>query len=375
MNPLDAYIPDGPSNPRAWIFLAIESGRQWGGNVGYADDPEQLYRFDSNVPNHLQVSPGDVVVIRSRDTVLGFSRIEQINHTAGTKELRRCPECGIAGIKKRRTKEPPWRCRNGHLFDIPVSEAFAVTLFEAHYGHNFCPLAGSLTVDALRSAVIRPSDQLSIQEVDLGHISQLLAFAGDRAISIMTSVADSIVAPVAPPPLPDDRDNRSLIQHQLMVMRAIGLRRGQPAFRKRLIRRYGLRCMISGCAIQGLIEAAHLRPYSSSSDNGAGNGLLLRSDFHTLFDMGMVGIDPDTLIIRIHPAAAAAGYGHFDGQTLMLAGAASPSSGALRERWRIFLANALSTGSDLPAAGEQPASAMSAIATEIAATPGAGKDG
>ena len=77
MSPLDANIAKGPSNPRAWIFLAIEAGRQWGGNVGYADDPEQLYRFDSNVPNHLQVSPGDVVVIRSRDTVLGFSRIEQ----------------------------------------------------------------------------------------------------------------------------------------------------------------------------------------------------------------------------------------------------------------------------------------------------------
>jgi len=36
-------------------------------------------------------------------------------------------------------------------------------------------------------------------------------------------------------------------------------------------------------------------------DNHEENGLLLRADIHTLFDLDLLGIEPKTLQIRLHP--------------------------------------------------------------------------
>jgi hypothetical protein len=60
---------------RAWSFLTIEGVRQYGGNAGYNDDPASAYRYDSSVPSHLQVRPGDIVIIRSRSATIGLAEI------------------------------------------------------------------------------------------------------------------------------------------------------------------------------------------------------------------------------------------------------------------------------------------------------------
>lgn len=41
-----------------------------------------------------------------------------------------------------------------------------------------------------------------------------------------------------------------------------------------------------------VLEAAHIRPFSMEGPKRIRNGLLLRSDFHTLFDRGYITIDP-----------------------------------------------------------------------------------
>lgn len=41
-----------------------------------------------------------------------------------------------------------------------------------------------------------------------------------------------------------------------------------------------------------MLEAAHIRPVSMGGQHRIDNGLLLRSDIHTLFDMGYVTITP-----------------------------------------------------------------------------------
>ena len=41
------------------------------------------------------------------------------------------------------------------------------------------------------------------------------------------------------------------------------------------------------------LEAAHIKPYSDNSPHLTENGLLLRSDLHTLFDDGYITIAPD----------------------------------------------------------------------------------
>jgi putative restriction endonuclease len=41
------------------------------------------------------------------------------------------------------------------------------------------------------------------------------------------------------------------------------------------------------------LEAAHIKPYSETGPHLVANGLLLRSDFHILFDNGYVTVDED----------------------------------------------------------------------------------
>jgi hypothetical protein len=67
-------------------------------------------------------------------------------------------------------------------------------------------------------------------------------------------------------------------------------RQGQPEFRKRLLKAYNNRCAISGCDCPDALEAAHIRPYKGRHTNSIRNGILLRSDIHTLFDLGKMRI-------------------------------------------------------------------------------------
>ena len=48
------------------------------------------------------------------------------------------------------------------------------------------------------------------------------------------------------------------------------------------------------------LEAAHIVPYSGDGDHEVSNGLLLRADFHRLFDVGLVGVTPD-LKVKVSP--------------------------------------------------------------------------
>lgn len=83
----------------------------------------------------------------------------------------------------------------------------------------------------------------------------------------------------------------------LYLAKQILSRRGQKKFRDALIKRYGPRCMISDCKLLDIIEAAHIVPFKDEKRHAVANGILLRSDLHTLFDLNLIGINPDTLEI------------------------------------------------------------------------------
>jgi putative restriction endonuclease len=42
-----------------------------------------------------------------------------------------------------------------------------------------------------------------------------------------------------------------------------------------------------------VLEAAHIQPYAAGGRHSIQNGLLLRSDLHTLFDRGYVTVTPE----------------------------------------------------------------------------------
>ncbi len=63
---------------------------------------------------------------------------------------------------------------------------------------------------------------------------------------------------------------------------------------------YGRSCAITGERTLPVLEAAHIRPYSESGPHSVANGLLLRSDLHTLFDHGYLTVTDD-LRVEISP--------------------------------------------------------------------------
>lgn len=102
------------------------------------------------------------------------------------------------------------------------------------------------------------------------------------------------------------------------VLATIVRRRGQPAFRKALLQAYGGRCAISGCTFDAVLEAAHILPYRGEHTNIVQNGILLRADLHTLFDLGLLTIDASTYCVRLSPRLADSEYVAFEGTRILL---------------------------------------------------------
>ena len=70
-------------------------------------------------------------------------------------------------------------------------------------------------------------------------------------------------------------------------------RLGQGTFRVLVTDNYDRRCAVTGERTLPVLEAAHIKPYSLVMEHDTRNGLLLRSDIHTLFDRGYVTVTPD----------------------------------------------------------------------------------
>lgn len=71
------------------------------------------------------------------------------------------------------------------------------------------------------------------------------------------------------------------------------VRLGQGAFRVLVTDAYNRRCSITGEKTLPVLEAAHIKSYSESGPHAINNGLLLRSDFHKLYDTGYVTVTRD----------------------------------------------------------------------------------
>lgn len=335
---------------RAWSLLAVAGKRQYGGNDGYSDDPARLYRYDSTVGNSRHVAEGDLAVIRNTSGLIGIGLIDKIRSYEGEKQRFRCPQCNTTSIKRRNATTPAYRCADGHVFDAAAIESIRVTHYEAAYGDTWVALSGVMDARALRTLTLGSGTQNSIRGMDAP------AFAG--RIATLNPAARSLLARFLQAIPPDTAGEAgvgyvpSFEDRRMIILRAIRARRGQAKFRSALIDRHGARCMLSGCTLMEIVEAAHIWPYRGDEDNAPSNGLLLRSDLHTLFDLDLVGIDPTTLTIHTASALKATSYADFEGQKLACGGP-SPSHDALALRWRTFVERQIrNLPSGLPAEDE-----------------------
>ncbi len=82
--------------------------------------------------------------------------------------------------------------------------------------------------------------------------------------------------------------------------RLVPQRLGQRAFQGVVLDAYRYRCAVTGDKIRPVLEAAHIRPLPEGGEHRLDNGLLLRSDVHTLFDRGYLAVDP-AYRLRVSP--------------------------------------------------------------------------
>jgi len=121
------------------------------------------------------------------------------------------------------------------------------------------------------------------------------------------------------------------------IVASIVQRRGQTAFRKRLIIAYQGRCAITGSDVEAVLEAAHIFPYKGPQTNHRSNGLLLRADLHTLFDLGLIAVDAKTMRLLVSSKLKGTSYEEYRGKRIRIPNepASRPSVKALEQhrRW------------------------------------------
>jgi hypothetical protein len=116
-------------------------------------------------------------------------------------------------------------------------------------------------------------------------------------------------------------------------------RPGRSAFRAQLRQAYDDRCCITGCGVGAVLDAAHIDQYIDLASDAPSNGLLLRKDVHLLFDLDLLGVEPESR--TVHLSKSLKSYADLEtGRPLLeprrgweLYG---PATEALRVRWKDF---------------------------------------
>jgi putative restriction endonuclease len=76
--------------------------------------------------------------------------------------------------------------------------------------------------------------------------------------------------------------------------RLINARLGQGQFREDLFRHWGRACAVTGCTVEHVLRASHIKPWKESDDKqrlDRFNGLLLSANLDALFDKHLISFD------------------------------------------------------------------------------------
>lgn len=122
-----------------------------------------------------------------------------------------------------------------------------------------------------------------------------------------------------------------------LIYQQVRLRQGQPAFRRRLLAAYGRVCAITGSDVEEILEAAHITSHAKGGRMVTSNGILLRADLHTLFDLRLIAIDTATWRVVAHDRLLSSSFGqsiHGRAVSLPIEPEERPSKVALDEHRR-----------------------------------------
>ena len=304
----------GNFGERSWILMTkSDAERSWAANSGYDDSVGIYYSYDSNVANSLKIQVGDVIVVRVDDYVAGWGIAEQIEITPNaSKTITRCPQCRKTNFYRRKTGIKPNRC-NSCKHEFNDKEALVtietVTAFRCFYANTWTEAARPVQARDIGEFYATRDTFNAMRPLVPEKLTELLDLMSGQNVDLKLDVLDSVLAQIAG-------------GHATAVIRR---RRGQREFRFKMMDRFGESCAFSGNQPPQVLEAAHLYSFAKKPEHHNDGGLLLRRDFHALFDSMLVAINPDSWRIEIAPRLESfATYRSLQGAPLLVPEAKRP---------------------------------------------------
>ena len=253
----------------------------------YGDVLGRRYVYDSNVVNHKAIAPGDLIVVRDGQLVLGHAIVEDVTSGPGVKTMRRCPrrECRSADVAARKRALPRYRCNDCKAeFDEPDHQDMAVTTYRAEYGTSWRKLDSPLPVRMLERVYAGADRQNAIRRLDWA-----------RSLTVLEEYGGV-----------EDAFEAELLRHGAPIVgghvdAVVRRRIGQQRFRERLLDRFGPTCAVTGAQPEMVLDAAHLYRFSDRPEHADNGGLLLRADVHRLFDRLVLTFHPRTWTTQVAP--------------------------------------------------------------------------
>lgn len=118
----------------------------------------------------------------------------------------------------------------------------------------------------------------------------------------------------------EQRSGLSVDERRVKKLQKVLSRKKQAYLRRELMAVYEGMCVVSGCRVAAVLEAAHIVPVSDGGEDVVSNALLLRVDLHRLFDAGLIAFyeDDGKLVIYVHSSLGASEYYELNGKNPFL---------------------------------------------------------
>lgn len=181
---------------------------------------------------------------------------------------------------------------------VSPGEGFAIHFVERHKRLWLGAYLGTQereAQDGVFSLVVGQAQCFEIEDLDLGDPRQ------EELRGILKqdgAVIYSYFDPTKLSPEVRNRVGRSADAHidrrdgPTYTMAQVKLRLQRTAFRKAVFGLHGARCVITGCTVPEMLEAAHLVGRSwQDGENSARDGIPLRADIHRAYDAGLLKLD------------------------------------------------------------------------------------
>ncbi len=107
---------------------------------------------------------------------------------------------------------------------------------------------------------------------------------------LYAAVQERLANRTTPEEISETPDGQGILWSDPRMVRS---RLGQGSFRMLVTDTYERRCAVTQEKALPVLQAAHIKPVTQQGEHRIDNGLLLRSDVHTLFDSGYLTITPE----------------------------------------------------------------------------------